>query len=800
MQTVTDAFKTAIDANVRTTKAKVIVEWVGNYISGDATASASGTKDAVNTPASQAINGKVNPYRKWALADSTKPDGTFYACPSDGEREMGWHNDVASQETPNEAYGSNLVENFSFENYEEGTPHDDFAKWDEWSSAATLTFQADESNYHEGSVGVKITASAAFEHGWMISDYIEVNENLHYELYSWWKELSGTSTIKFGYMCYDQNKNNIPGAGLFKNAYQVSTSWEQVGGVIHPSSESGEAFKFEQGTKYIRIHCWHQMNIAEVALDEVTLRPQVSGYGFDSAPWLQIDFDAPKTIGNLVLAFEQLLNHYAKNFTISYYDGSWHDLTIVANEQTFIELEVDPPKANVTKLKLTIFSVNLADSYAKVVEFGGGFSEEFNVDDIDTLRILKERQFSEGSLPIGNASANSLDLILNNTENDFFPQNIHSPYHTLFKDNRRIHAYLGVVLPDESVEWLKQGVFYSGDWKCPDNSPTASASAMDRAKLLMQSQFSTSIVYQGQTISYLVEVVLADAGLDTSEYQIDTISTTIPYAWFEPMTHWQALKQLAECCCANIYFDEDGIFRFESKEHLAGHTTSQTTISDSVNLISCDNPFAYSEVRNYIEVISKPLIPDVEQEIYNMQEEQFDLGAGDYKYLTLFFSKTPCIDVQTPVFDYSGGTVIIKSWTAYAWGGDIVLQNLSNTLATITEITVDGKPLIDTGEIRAISKDDVLVTEQGAKKYTLTNNFIQSLSFAQEIANFILATYKAPEKDVDAEVRGNFALQLGDRITVVNAQNSINADYWILKDELTFNGTLSGKLLGRKVT
>ncbi len=623
MQTVTNDFETAIDADTRDIRAKVIIDWVGNYISGDATASSSGEKDATNTPDDQAINGKMNPYRKWALADIATADGNHYACPANGSREMGWHNDVKSN-----------------------------------------------------------------------------------------------------------------------------------------------------GSK-------------EFTVD----------------PWVQVDFDSAKTVGNIVVAFERLIDHYAEDYEVEYYDGSWHTLqTVTGNTETLIESVISPVKTNVTKLKLTISKVSLVSSYAKVIEFGGGYSEEYSVDNIDMLRILKERQFTEGSLPIGNASANSVDLILDNTNNDFFPLNQSSPYYGFFRDNRRIHVYLGIVLPDTSTEWLKQGVFYSGDWRCPDNSPTASVFAMDRAKLLMQSLFSVSDVYEDQTISYLVEQILVDAGLDVSEYEIDTISTTIPYAWFEPVTHWEALKKLAASCSAFMYFDEDGVFKFEKKEHLADHAASEATISDTVNLFSADNPWNYSEVKNHIQVASKPLTTDSEQEVYNMEDDSFEIAPSATKSMMLYFSKKPCVSVQTPDITYSGGTVVVDSWTDYAWGGTLVLENTGGGTATVTEITVDATPLINKGETIAIAEDATLIAEQGTKKYSLANDFIQGQVYAQALADYLLTTYKAPEKDVHVSCRGNFALQLGDRITIENSKNSIDADYWILKDELFFDGSLVSKILGRKAS
>ncbi|NLX86617.1 MAG: hypothetical protein GXY97_05705, partial [Clostridiales bacterium] len=61
-------------------------------------------------------------------------------------------------------------------------------------------------------------------------------------------------------------------------------------------------------------------------------------------------------------------------------------------------------------------------------------------------------------------------------------------------------------------------------------------------------------------------------------------------------------------------------------------------------------------------------------------------------------------------------------------------------------------------------------------------------------ANTLLASVKDPRRDIEVEWRGNPELELGDRVTVKGK------DYYIIRQEIDWQGYLSARLTGRRAT
>ncbi|HHV41481.1 MAG TPA: hypothetical protein GXX72_01345 [Clostridiaceae bacterium] len=82
-------------------------------------------------------------------------------------------------------------------------------------------------------------------------------------------------------------------------------------------------------------------------------------------------------------------------------------------------------------------------------------------DDIISINLLEEREVSQGSLPVGNISANEIDIRLNNESRKFDAGNRQSPLYQLLKANRRIKAWLGADVRLRLTYDTLKGVKYS---------------------------------------------------------------------------------------------------------------------------------------------------------------------------------------------------------------------------------------------------------------------------------------------------------------------------------------------------
>jgi len=88
--------------------------------------------------------------------------------------------------------------------------------------------------------------------------------------------------------------------------------------------------------------------------------------------------------------------------------------------------------------------VEHAGRQAKIIEFFTSIREVYETGDLVSIRLLEEREASQGSLPVGNISSNEITLVLNNESKKFDIDNDQSPLKNLLKPNRRIQVWLGI--------------------------------------------------------------------------------------------------------------------------------------------------------------------------------------------------------------------------------------------------------------------------------------------------------------------------------------------------------------------
>ena len=101
------------------------------------------------------------------------------------------------------------------------------------------------------------------------------------------------------------------------------------------------------------------------------------------------------------------------------------------------------PVLDVARQMLTITKWSHAGRQAKVLEFFTSIQETYYSGDVIEIRLLEEREASQGSLPVGNISSNEISLRLANESGKFDVTNRQSPLWDLLKPNRRIKVWLG---------------------------------------------------------------------------------------------------------------------------------------------------------------------------------------------------------------------------------------------------------------------------------------------------------------------------------------------------------------------
>jgi hypothetical protein len=349
-------------------------------------------------------------------------------------------------------------------------------------------------------------------------------------------------------------------------------------------------------------------------------------------------------------------------------------------------------------------------------------------------------------------------------------------------------TFNGSIYPVELV-YVPLGTFWSTEWQAPEDTVVASVTGRDRLELLRKSTYKTGQVLQNKTLYELAEIVLQDAGLTAAEYSIDPAlqDITVPWAWFEPVSHREAVRLIAEAGMATAYADRDGLIRI--MPFAAGSTVPVLEIGPD-QYFRADNPLRYGEVANEVIVETQPLRPvDAAQEVYR-SNEPVTVPAGQTVSLTVHYNERPVIEAEASL--EGAINTVVQSATFYGWGAEIVLYNSGAQAENVT-VVINGKPLKILNRERAVSRDENSIIDLGVLRYELTNPLVHTKSVAQQLADLILATVSSPRRDVDIDWRGNPALELGDRIT------SKGGEFVVIRNELDWSGALRARATGRRV-
>ena len=340
-------------------------------------------------------------------------------------------------------------------------------------------------------------------------------------------------------------------------------------------------------------------------------------------------------------------------------------------------------------------------------------------------------------------------------------------------------------------EYVPLGTFWSLDWDSPDDSLEATVVARDRMELLRKSTFQTSQVLTNKSLYELAEIVLQDAGLNSSEYIIDTDlqNIIIPYAWFNPTSHREALRRIAEAGLAAAFQNRDGKIQIESFLISGDEPVLEITEDDYFPPLRA--PSRQDQVANEIIVDTQPLRPATTPEEVYRSNEPMTIPASTTKTITAFYNQPPVIDAVASLDNPPTGVSITEA-TYYGWGASVSIRNTNATDEQVM-LVISGKPLTVRGKERVIVRDEASITENGVLTFEFpANPLVQTLAQAQAIANTLLASVKDPRRDIEVEWRGNPALELGDRVTVKGK------DYHVIRQEISWQGYLQARLTGRK--
>lgn len=302
-------------------------------------------------------------------------------------------------------------------------------------------------------------------------------------------------------------------------------------------------------------------------------------------------------------------------------------------------------------------------------------------------------------------------------------------------------------------------------------------------------------IKQSTSLYTLATQIMAD-GLETAnaEWDIDLElqKYLIPYSWMKTKDHRKAIGEVAEAAGGVAYQDRGGIVRVEAGNYLQRETSGAAlAVINKDRILGLSSPI--STVKNRIQVQTYPYAPGTNQVIWVMSGTKIINSAEILSFdVTWQDNIEAAIDCNLALTSTPSGATI-SSVTYYSYGAHIEVTGSADG-QVINTLTVSGKPLTASGGRIVTETDGPSIRRNGDKTLAIMDNrLIQSATFAEEIAEAIIAITANESRDVSIDWRGDPTLELGDKVTVDGI------DGVIVTQEFDFNGALKAKMQIRKV-
>jgi hypothetical protein len=260
--------------------------------------------------------------------------------------------------------------------------------------------------------------------------------------------------------------------------------------------------------------------------------------------------------------------------TIYYTGSAWTTNASLHNPDAYVSL---------TSIKTTFAGVS--SKFIGVIEFAPIWVKDISSNVVDFSISKTSSSTSEGQLPIGMVTANSLSLninsynstsmdILNYDRDNSFTFNANKiymykqiqlkPYFKIYHSNGAYGS------GSDKYDRIDQGIFYVDSWETSEFNDV-SITALDAAKIL-QETIPPTILCENYSATAIFRRLLDNIGF--TSYKFNTISNDqsiiSPNYWWsdDNKTVWQCIQELCTDTQMLATVDENGILQFYSRDYL----------------------------------------------------------------------------------------------------------------------------------------------------------------------------------------------------------------------------------------
>ncbi len=411
-------------------------------------------------------------------------------------------------------------------------------------------------------------------------------------------------------------------------------------------------------------------------------------------------------------------------------------------------------------------------------------------DESDYVTSLSwERGFN---LPIGGLSQGMAEAVLSNTSGRFLPDYMGgvSELSTAILPRRPFIINAGFEI-DGVEQTIPQ---FSGVLKRQPvvdiRNKTVQLQGTDYVDFFAGRSLDHTAMFTGQRSDVVIEGILRDnLGLSTSQYVLEEGLNVLSFGIFNSGDKFSdIINEIAKAENANFYQDEQGIFRFENRQHWnrAPHNEVNRIVLTG-QVIDALTPNE-DHIINVVEVIGEPREVEDAQPIWGAGDYAgagvVELAANSDTEIWANFND-PIFEVTTPVANGTSGqtsyfsantlsdgtgtdatsSVTLKSIDKFAQATKMVFSNNSGSTVHLVALVLYGRPARRTGDIYLREELGASVTAYEERNFKIESQYIQDKSWAQSYATTLLNDFGQPENIQTIVIRAMPSLQVGDLIS-----------------------------------
>lgn len=326
-------------------------------------------------------------------------------------------------------------------------------------------------------------------------------------------------------------------------------------------------------------------------------------------------------------------------------------------------------------------------------------------------------------------------------------------------------------------------------------SKTVDIQGADYVDFFQNRFLDQEIMATAERTDEVLETLFRDSlGMSTAQYELDTGINIIPFLLFPKGTRFSDIvHQLVEAENGHLYQDEEGIFRFENRQHwdsspysdvqrivLTGQVLEAESPTDDhlINVVEFDN-IPIREKQPAQTIFNLPVLTSIEVPANSSVSKFFEFQDPVLALTDPTSGGTNSYFVGNSESDETG-TDMTSSLTftnrgTFAQSVKYQITNSSSSIVYVTQLVLSGRIAKETSRLYYRDSDSSSVTAYEERPLKISNPYIQNESWARSLASMILRDFSEPENLQRIKVRAIPELQLGDLI-------SWQGRYWRVHD------------------